>query len=61
MDESRPDFFVSNEDPVEVDAETAAALERRIKEADEGRLVPSDEVRKMVSRWISNFSTRHQR
>ena len=61
MDESRPDLFVSNEDPVEVDAETAAALERSIREADEGRLVPSEEARKMVSQWISNFSTRHQR
>jgi len=61
MDESRPDFFVSNEEPAEVDAETAAALERSIREADEGRLVPSEEARKMVSQWISKFSTRHQR
>jgi predicted transcriptional regulator len=61
MDEARPDFFVSNEDPVEVDVETAAALERSIREAEEGRLVPHEEVRKMVSQWISNFSTRPQR
>jgi len=61
MDESRPDFFVSNEDPAEVDAETSAGLERSIREADDSRLVPSEEVRKMVSQWLSNFSTRHQR
>jgi predicted transcriptional regulator len=56
VDQSRPDFFVSTEEPVEVDAETAAALERSIKEADEGRLVSSDEVRKRMAQWFSKSS-----
>jgi predicted transcriptional regulator len=57
VDQSRPDFFVSTEEPVEVDAETAAAIERGIKAADEGRLVSHEEVRKRFSQWISKFST----
>jgi predicted transcriptional regulator len=61
MDESRPDFFVSTEEPVEIDAETAAAIERGIKAADEGRLVSSEEVRKRFAQWISKYSTQTRR
>ena len=51
------DPLVSVEDEVEVEAETAAAIERGLREANEGRVVSSDEVRKQVSQWISKFST----
>jgi predicted transcriptional regulator len=58
MAEVKPtDSIVSTEAPVEVDAETAAAIERGIRAADEGRVVPSDQFRKLILEWISKFST----
>jgi predicted transcriptional regulator len=35
-------------DKVDVDAATLAAIDRGIKDAAEGRMVPIDEVRKMI-------------
>jgi predicted transcriptional regulator len=62
MAEVKPDdLFVSTEEAVEVDAETAAAIERGIRAADEGKVVSSDEVRKLIPRWISKFSTPNRR
>ena len=37
---------------VEVDAETLAAIDRGTKDADEGRTIPIDEVRKMIWVWL---------
>jgi hypothetical protein len=42
-------------DEVEVDAETLSAIDRGIKDADEGRTVSVDDARKMISRWICKF------
>jgi len=62
MAEVNPDdLFVSTEEAVEVDAETAAAIERGIRAADEGKVVSSDEVRKLIPEWISKFSTPNRR
>ncbi len=44
-------------DKVEVDAATLAAIDRGIQDADEGRTVAIDEVRKMIPKWISKFES----
>ena len=49
------DPFIWTEQEVEVDAETAAAIERGIRAADEGRVVPAEEVRKLIPQWISKL------
>ena len=48
-------------DEVEVDNNTVAAIDRGILAEDEGRLVSSEEVRKLIPQWISKFSTPDQR
>jgi len=44
---------------VELDPDASRAIERGLKAADEGRLVSSDEVRKLIPQWISKFSTQN--
>ncbi len=61
MVDRKPDPMVSTEDEVEVDAETAAAIDRGMRAAEQGRVVPSEEVRKLIPQWISKFSTPNQR
>ena len=48
-------------DKVEVDAETLAAIDRGIKDADEGRTVSIDEVRQMIPKWIAKFESQKPR
>ena len=52
--------MVDTEEEVEVDAETAAAIDRGLRAADEGRVVSSEEVRKLIPQWISRFSAPNQ-
>jgi predicted transcriptional regulator len=59
MDEAQTDPMVSSGEEAEVNAETAAAIERGIQAADQGRVVPSDDARKSVPLWISKFSTQN--
>jgi predicted transcriptional regulator len=40
-----------------VDAKTLAAIDRGIADADAGRTVPLEEVRKLVPQWISKFES----
>ena len=46
---------------VEVNSETLAAIDRGIKDADEGRTVSIDEVRKLIPQWISKFDSQKRR
>ena len=46
---------------VEEDDETLAAIDRGIQAADEGRTVPLEEVRKMITPWISELESRNRR
>ena len=46
---------------VAVDAETLAAIDRGIEDADEGRTVSLDEMRKMIPQWISKFESQKPR
>jgi len=48
-------------DKVEVDSETLAAIDRGIRDADEGRTIPIDEVGKMIPEWISKFGSQKPR
>jgi predicted transcriptional regulator len=42
----------------EVDPETLAAIEEGIRDAEAGRMVSSEEVRKMLPKWITKSTTR---
>ncbi|MGA3326776.1 MAG: CopG family transcriptional regulator [Terriglobia bacterium] len=46
---------------VEVDAKTLAAIDRGIADADAGRAVPLEEVRKLIPQWISKSESRKPR
>jgi predicted transcriptional regulator len=52
------------EDPVPVlddeDEETLAAIDEGVRDAETGRTVPSEEVRKLLPKWISASSTRKE-
>ena len=42
---------------VAVDAKTLAAIDRGTADADAGRVIPLEEVRKLVPKWISKFES----
>jgi predicted transcriptional regulator len=42
---------------VAVDAETLAAIDRGIKDADEGRTVSLEEAFELIPQWISKFES----
>ena len=52
---------VSDMEEREEGEETLAAIDRGIKAADEGRTVPLEEVRKMISKWTRKFESRERR
>lgn len=59
MGEMKPaDLFASTQQELEVDEETLAAIDRGIKAADEGRVVPLEEVRRRMQEWHTKSSSR---
>jgi predicted transcriptional regulator len=59
MGDMKPaDQFTSTEEDVEVDEETLAAIDREIKAADQGRVVPLEEVRRRMQEWHTKSSSR---
>jgi len=54
-------FEVAVSEEVAVDEETLAAISRGINDADSGRTVSLDQVRKLIPEWISKFESRRPR
>lgn len=44
----------------EEDEETLAAIDEGIRDAQAGRVVPMEEVRKLMPQWITGFSSRKE-
>ena len=47
--------------PEEEDEETLAAIDEGIRDADAGRTVPIEEVRKLLPQWITASASRKER
>ncbi len=56
-------LFLEDPAPIldEEDEETLAAIEEGIRDADEGRTVPIQEVRKQMREWITASSSQKER
>lgn len=44
--------------PYDEDEETLAAIDEGIEDVKAGRVVPAEEVRKLMAQWITAYSTR---
>jgi predicted transcriptional regulator len=56
-----PKWHIPVTEEVAVDAETLAAIDRGIKDADEGRTVSLDEAEKLIPHWLSKFESQKPR
>lgn len=61
MKSERIDPFISTEEDVEVDDETATAIRRGIEDADAGRVVTLEEAREHMGQWLLKSSSPTQR
>jgi predicted transcriptional regulator len=55
------DPFISTEEEVEIDAETKAAIQRGIEDADAGKVITLDDARERMKQWLSRSSSPKQR
>jgi predicted transcriptional regulator len=55
------DFDVPAPIDEEEDEETLAAIDEGIRDAESGRTVPIEEVRKLLPKWITDSSSRKER
>jgi predicted transcriptional regulator len=46
---------------IEEDEETLAAIDEGMRDAEAGRTVPAEEVRRLLPKWITNSSIRKER
>lgn len=53
----KPAFEEATPIPEEEDESTLEAIDRGLKAADEGRVVPLDEVRKRIEKWLPGSSS----
>ncbi len=51
------DPFISTEEEIEVDTETAKAIQLGIEDADAGRVVTMEQVRERMQQWLSRSSS----
>jgi predicted transcriptional regulator len=61
MDEHRVEFGNSDHLLDEEDEHTLAAIDRGLKAANEGRLIPAEEVQRRVEKWLTESSTLQKR
>jgi len=52
-DDKLVELFRSDHLLDEEDEQTLAAIDRGLKAADEGRLIPAEEVRRRLGKWVS--------
>ncbi|MBV9674687.1 MAG: hypothetical protein JO185_00015 [Acidobacteriaceae bacterium] len=55
------DPLISTEEEIKVDLATAAAIERGIRDAEEGRVTPASRVRELLPEWKEKFSIQMKR
>ena len=57
------DFVFEKPDPVmdDEDEKTLAAIDEGLRDAKAGRMVPIEEVRKLLPKWITASSSRKER
>ena len=50
-----PDLFISTETEIEVDRETEIAIERGMRDIEEGRVLSHDEVCALLPEWRKKY------
>ncbi|MGA6981416.1 MAG: hypothetical protein WBZ11_07700 [Candidatus Sulfotelmatobacter sp.] len=58
--QNRSELENSTPVPDDEDQETLAAIDEGIRDANAGRIVPAEEVRKQLPTWTTNSSTRKE-